>query len=806
MRRSFYIIIIFLGSFLFGRADFSSENRGLYSFLNNKSWSEILEEKDCFQWQSPYTVNLLLSPPHSPDWIYLNPSMVVSRRRVIKNVSSSDVVKKTAAETQEDLVVQFAFDDPVFIPNFRLTNLSLEKDSYPIATADYFANDIYYEVEYMTTSLDERQTLLCMNISIKNEGEYERDVHVRTKIGYYPENSIFDYHYIPFDWTVAKWKAYEGISFNDNVIYKNGQAIGTTFSEQMSMEWEEIKKCTDTQYEEILYPQVWYGSGYVLPEFRLKDIQDVIHASKKLSPGDSTNFCIKLLVNEDQIVSEHEKMLFQLSPQEIKYRSINGFDSVFTENKLSCNFSTENWSNILTSLQMSISQLLVRFPNEKYLLPTQGGSSERFYVWVFEAVQMLRPLLRTGSFEEVRMALDYIFSLQDSGFPPVGHFTTTEGAVGTTGPRWANTTGMALVLACDYYLYSKDQEFIKAYLPKILKAMHWIIGEVKATRILNSDGTRPLTYGLMPFAVASDGDEGYFVSATDLFSYWGVKKAVCLLESINHKEFAHMKKELELYKEDLLIAIQHLARADGYIDRKLVIGNKKNNEAKKFVNTDIMAPIATVGIMSPEDEIFQKYIDYYENQIAIDFFMGQMDRDIFYMIQCEHYWQPIYLMLGEWKKAFMTLHTCLRYGMTQDTHQTQERFDKRNPAFAPWQPNGSGSGRVIDMLLNALYFENNSEEVTLLGCVPFEYLLKNKSTLIKKMYTLTGVVDMEVVMIDKKHLKLEIVSNHPLPKRLRLPEHFKVQPIDTAVKSSLKNIFCLEEGTNHVVFLLTKVE
>ena len=81
MRRSFYIIIIFLGSFLFGRADFSSENRGLYSFLNNKSWSEILEEKDCFQWQSPYTVNLLLSPPHSPDWIYLNYSILNATTR-----------------------------------------------------------------------------------------------------------------------------------------------------------------------------------------------------------------------------------------------------------------------------------------------------------------------------------------------------------------------------------------------------------------------------------------------------------------------------------------------------------------------------------------------------------------------------------------------------------------------------------------------------------------------------------------------------------------------------------------------------
>ena len=49
-----------------------------------------------------------------------------------------------------------------------------------------------------------------------------------------------------------------------------------------------------------------------------------------------------------------------------------------------------------------------------------------------------------------------------------------------------------------------------------------------------------------------------------------------------------------------------------------------------------------------------------ENQIAIDFFMGQMDRDIFYMIQCEHYWQPIYLMLGEWKKAFMTMTFCCK--------------------------------------------------------------------------------------------------------------------------------------------------
>lgn len=96
-------------------------------------------------------------------------------------------------------------------------------------------------------------------------------------------------------------------------------------------------------------------------------------------------------------------------------------------------------------------------------------------------------MLRTGQFDAVKRSLDYIFALQDAGYPPIGKFTTTQGAIGTTGHRWANTTGMALSLACDYYLYSRSPRFIEQYLPKILRALHWIAGEVKATRKLNAD-------------------------------------------------------------------------------------------------------------------------------------------------------------------------------------------------------------------------------------------------------------------------------------------------------------------------------
>lgn len=81
------------------------------SFVRKKSWSQVLEENE-YKWHPPYTINLLIHPLHSSDWIYLNPSMVVSRRHVIRNISSTNFEQRKKAESQEDLVVQFAFDNP----------------------------------------------------------------------------------------------------------------------------------------------------------------------------------------------------------------------------------------------------------------------------------------------------------------------------------------------------------------------------------------------------------------------------------------------------------------------------------------------------------------------------------------------------------------------------------------------------------------------------------------------------------------------------------------------------------------------
>ncbi len=781
----------------------TAQETACYPLLNQKSWNQILEEST-YKWHPPYTINLLIHPVHSPDWIYVNPSLLVSRRRVTENVSTTDEKKVREAIGQEDLTVLFAFDEPAFIPDFRLTNFKLEENKYPIATADFFANDLYYQIEYVSTTLDSVQTILNVHVAVTNESEQTKTAHVWTKVGYYPENKLFAYHYIPYNWTAKNWLPYKGLSMDHNRLYKGSQIIGEVGSDKMHLEWDSLKQYTDRQYENLLYPQVWYGSGYALSEYRIKEMQDVIHAFQELLPGESTSFSFKLLVNDQKITASHEDLLVRLSEKEIKQKAKADFQKQMNPSKItSVDFKSGQWSDILTELQLNTLQLLIKYPGKTMYQPAQGGSSERFYVWVFEAVQMLHPLLRTGQFEAVKKGLDYIFALQDAGYPPIGRFTTTEGAIGTTGPRWANTTGMALALACDYYLYAKDMPFIQQYLSKILKALHWISGEVSATRKLNLDGSRPLTYGLMPFAVASDGDQGYFVSATDIFTFWGFEKAVLLLESLKHTEAKRMRIELEKYRNDLLVAIRHLAQPNGYIDRKIALEDQDIREATKFINTDIMAPIATIGIIEPQSDLFRKYISYYENHVASDYFMGQMDRDIFYIIQCEHYWQPIYLRLGEWKKAFMTLQTCLKYGMTPDTHQTQERFSKRDPAFAPWQPNGSGNGSVIDMILNALYFEMQDEAIVL-GAVPFEFLSRNVHSSMQNLYTLTGKISMRIEKMDANRCLLTLSTDNMFPSRIRIPDYFHAVPEDPSIHEIENGVFKIPEEAKKLRFNLKR--
>ncbi|MBN1341581.1 MAG: hypothetical protein JXQ73_02825 [Phycisphaerae bacterium] len=773
-----------------------------YANINEKSWNQILAD-NAFQWRPPYTVHLPIQPAHSPDFVHVDAALNVCRRRVLPNVVLHDRESYARARRQETFIVQFALDDPPFIPDFHCSRLALAEGKYPVVTADYFAYDLFYQIEYACCPVDDGQSLLSIRVSVTNEGEKKQPAHVRAKVNFQRECHLFDYHYVPFYWDVGKWLPCDKVSMKDGSIFREWRPIGKVSPGEFTLCWQDKQQSEDGQYNKRFGCSRPY---FAAPNMRLKDVRDVIHAHADLEPGQTKTFSLALLTNFEDVTPPHREFLDRIDADECRQRALAHFKSRFSDKNTALVCPWPNWQDVFTELQTSTLQLLVRFPDETCLMPTQGGSSERFFVWVWEAVHMLRPMLRVGHFEPVRQALEFIFRLQDAGCPPQGNFITTAGSVGTTGPKWINSTGSALALAADYYLYSRDKDFLDEYLPKILRASDWIVGELRATRKLNPDGTRPLYYGLMPFGCGTDGDIGYIVSMSDAYTLWGLEKTVCLLERIKHERAPEFRRELNAYKADLARAIKGLTRPDGFIERKILTADQGTRITSKFENVSSSAKLAYTGAVDVHSDVFRRFVKYFEDSRADGLFMGRMDRDVVYIGTAEYIWQHVYLALGQWKKAFAATRTNLTYGMTQDTFQVQERFSKTNPAFTPWQPNGSGNGRMLDMMLSALYFEDD-RAVTLLGAIPPPWLREASDVAINTLHTTNGLVSLRIHPIDDTHRAVVLSAAEPgaMPTSIRLPEHWRAESRSPELKDNRQGCFTVTGTPREVGFTISTV-
>jgi len=443
-----------------------------YSTINQKTWDQILR-RNGYHWRPPFTVHLPIHPAYSADFVHVGGGLDVCRRRVYPGMSTRDLNLGRQLHEMETWIIQMALDDPPFVPEFRLTQLSLHQNRYPIARASYYAYDISYALEYFCCPLDAGQSLLWIRGELLNEGEKRQTATLRAKVGFHQEMDLFNYHYAPFHWEAENWLPCTEVRLAGRSLLRGECCIGKVVPGDFDLTWEATCRSDNEAYNKK------FGCSqphFVPSAMRLRELQDVIRFQGTLDAGESKRFALALLVNDTRITADHRKRLADAMPDDDFTKTITHFQSLFPSPQTEMVCPAERYEDIFTALQISTHQLLVDFSDGLGLMPTQGGSSERFYVWVWEAVCMLRALLPTGHFHAVRKSLDFVFSLQDGGYPPEGDFTTVAGAIGTTGPRWMNSTGSALGLAAEYYLYARDTEFLNIYLPKILRAADWIIG------------------------------------------------------------------------------------------------------------------------------------------------------------------------------------------------------------------------------------------------------------------------------------------------------------------------------------------
>ena len=741
--------------------------------LENKSWTEVLRLNER-EWRAPYSVHLPLHPPHADTFIYMDCALNAFTLPIPAGIQSGMDGLQEILENIETMLVQFAFDEVPFIPDFRLSNIELTEGRFPIVKASYFAWDLLYEIEYFSSRIDDKQNALWIKVSISNESLENRKAHVRTKVNFQKERKIFDYHYAPFYWDNSKWLKDDSVCLKSLDICRNGKFFGLVKESELELKWEKNIDFKDEDYNDKFRCSTPY---FVPPSLRLKQADNLMHFHGKLAPGEKKSFSMAFLSVPERINEKHIAAFRNAKFETTRRDILSEFKAISDspERARLC-LAQDNMDKAFTAMQVCNQQMLIDLDNAIGLQPCQGGSSERFYVWVWEAMCMLRPMLQLGHFKEVKNVIDFIFSLQDGGCPPVGEFNSLEGAIGTTGPRWMNATGSALALAADYFNYSRDKNFLKDYLPQMLRGADWILGEICVTRKLNSDGSRPPVYGLMPFGCATDGDEGYVVAFSDAFSYYGLEKLLLLLKTIEHPYSGKLEQELKQYKKDIDIAVDYMQKKTGYIDRKIILDPSKGKITHKFNNTGGCQKMCYAGVLQADDKRFLKHIEYSEKHTNAGFFVGEMDRDIVYIGNPEHIWQDIYLRLGEWKKAFSLLQVNLKYGMSNDAFLAQERFSKTDPAYTPWQPNSSGNGRMLEMICKQFYFEYHDSVLgtvtTFLAAMPPNWFKLNKEISLKGLYTTCGRISIEAKL---RGFKITCKGFSLKNRIIRFPEYLNVK-------------------------------
>ncbi len=469
-----------------------------YEEMKNWEWADIMGELNR-EAKLPLSVHIPLNWPESRKLVMCDCAMnayTLDTPGLNTSVTGDSLIR----QLQRTTLFSWAFGDPAFVPDFRQTTLRRVYGGLPVIECEFSAWNLIYTCLYFVDTCGN----LRMKMTVRNDDPKTQTAHVWLHPGRPLESKVFEYHYYTFEWDASRWLPDDFFEYHDGVFYTQDGAAGRVSAGGFNVAWVKEADFTGKDVNALFS---WEKPYRVQERCKLGKMNHLLHFTCELKQGESQSFDV----------------LFKVVPRnggcdkpfgEALQEAVEAWKQLKSKSvvELPCHRDTEAFE----AVTLNNLQLLMADGNR--LRPCQGGSSERFYVWVWEAMCALRPMLRLGYFKQVRKAIDFIFSLQDGGCPPVGKFTTTKGAIGTSGPKWANTTGAALILACDYLELSDDESFIKSYLDKMLQAGRWIIGEIRATRTKGNPN-----YGIMPECCASDGDYGQVVF-TDCWLLGGLQR------------------------------------------------------------------------------------------------------------------------------------------------------------------------------------------------------------------------------------------------------------------------------------------
>ena len=757
-------------------------------------WSVGYEQIESYSWDdvfticarnfpAPLTANYPIQPAHSPDIVFVDAAGGVTRLRALPDVDHSRYIE---IEERPSISIRPLFGTTPTLADVEKTKLRVDDKSLPFLNVSYRRGSVCYEADYCAASIDE-DVVVAVRFVARNVGETSETAAIWLKtsiaraVGRAPGEGLLTYHYSPFGVDKTSLFPTEGLDYRNGSLYYYGARFGEVDSSDFTVDFPDATSFTEEE-KRVAFD----GDLDLAPD----ELSESIRALADLAPNESATLEFKFAVDYEAPRNPKTLDLDFATIRRIAEENFVAATSLDDEKEFATTlkFAQDARGDVLKSLRKQLYQTTLQFPGSEFFVPTQGSNSQYHYVWTWETLFALRPLIATGDFDLVRRAVEYLLSFQDR-FYPEGRFNSLDGAIGSNAIRWGNSTGCTLLLAADYYRYSRDEDFLEKNLPAMLRAARWIIGEIRATRTLDANGERPANYGVMPFARGCDGTVGYNLTLTDGYTWAGLDGMARLLEQIDAPEKEEFRAEVEQYRRDILEALKHTTDEEGFVYHQLTTEEPGEVLSLEFESSDGIHQLAYCGLIDPATDAFRKYLEIYERDWTRGFFFSPYDSNQAYLGTGELDAQIVYYRLGQWKKAFAALQTLLLYGKTEETDLVQERYS--NPRYLPFQPNPSENGRILAAILNSVVFQYQaspeSDEIStiLLAGVPWRWLVENDEGLELKNLHLPGGGRLSVAVekIDEEHrlLTVEIVDD-VTPRRFLLPDFLAVESVDGALE------------------------
>ena len=345
---------------------------------------------------------------------------------------------------------------------------------------------------------------------------------------------------------------------------------------------------------------------------------------------------------------------------------------------------------------------------------------------------------------------------------------------------WAACNGWALWAMTEHVRLTHDLAWIEKHQQKILEGCEWIRRERRFSLEKAGNPCAGLLYGKFVCDLPDQGDVsgiGYF-TYTDAISYMGLHGMGELLVECGHAEGEPWRKEAELYRNDIIAAIDRLtdkSQDPWYIPWML--------HAPKYVNRyfyDAVGPInlAYGGVLPRDDERIQNVIRWIIDRTH----HGSLEEATAGSKQATEgamfYSQDLAIVLLELGRVEDFLRIFYTLLAANISHQTLTTCEWRSNT----QPHVHSISSLIRMFRTMMIQERDGGLYLLQG-TPRRWMEQGKGLTITEAPTWYGALSLEVRSdIQARQVKAQIkiperIGSTPVRLRLRLPGGKRIERV-----------------------------